>query len=63
MGGGRGKGLDEVDDDGALCGGEVAVPVEVNGDVSFEEWTLVVLENNRFLLNQSQLAIEGCGFW
>lgn len=37
------KGLDEIYDDGTVSGVEVTVPVDMNGDVSLKEWTLVVL--------------------
>ena len=63
--GGGGEGLDEVEDDGALGEGEVAVPGEVEADVALEEGTLVVLENHGCLRNQCQHVAErrgyGCG--
>lgn len=37
------EGLDEINDDGTVSGGEVTVPVDVNGDVSLKEWTFVVV--------------------
>ena len=56
------KGLDEIYDDGTVSGVKVTVPVDMNGDVSLKEWALVVLKDNWVGLNQSQHAIEGCGF-
>lgn len=56
------KGLDEINDDGTVNGCEVAVPVDMNGDVSLKEWTPVVVEDNRVWLNQRQHVVEGLGF-
>ena len=44
--------LEEVDEYGPLDGGEVSIPNEIKGDVAFEEWAVVVLENQRLLLNK-----------
>ena len=41
------KGLDEINDDGTVNGCEVAVPVDMNGDVSLKEWTPVVHRGGR----------------
>jgi hypothetical protein len=39
----------EVDEHGALDCREVAVPEEINGDISLQQWATVVHEHNRWL--------------
>lgn len=50
---GGGERVDEIDDYGALGRGEVAVPEEIDGDVSFEDSPVVVVQQNWSLLHQS----------
>lgn len=52
--------LEEVDEYGALDGGEVSVPNEIEGDVALKEWPVVVLENERLLLNKRE-EFSRCG--
>ena len=51
--------MEEVNDYGALDGSEIAIPDEINGDVAFEERTVVVFECEGLLLKQSQYARGG----
>lgn len=67
-GGGRGRrrrsdreGEEEVGDDGALGGGEAAVPEEINGEVTGEEGAFVVLKDQGLLLDLDKLSGGGCG--
>lgn len=55
-----GEGEDEVGDGGAVGGGEGAVPKKAYSEVAGEERTVVVLEDERLLLDQDKLA-SGCG--
>lgn len=52
--------LEEVDEYGTLDGGEVFVPNEIEGDVALKEWPVVVLENERLLLNKRE-EFSRCG--
>jgi len=40
-----GERLDEVDDDGALDGGEFAIPDEIDGEIALEGGAVVVFED------------------
>lgn len=51
----------EVDEYGALDWGESAVPEEVNGDISLQQWAVVVLEDKRLLFDEREHACGGDG--
>lgn len=49
---GGAEGADEVDDDGVLGGAKAPVPDDVNGDVTLQRSSVVVLEDEGLLLEQ-----------
>lgn len=60
-GGGAGiERLEKVNEDGALDGGEVSVPDEMEGDVTLEDWTSMVLKDER-LLSSERREFPRCG--
>lgn len=46
--------MDEIHDYGPLDWSELAIPDQINGDVALQESTVVILENQRLLFNESR---------
>jgi hypothetical protein len=51
----------EVYEYGSLDWRELAIPQEINSDISLQQWAVVVLEDNRLLFNEREHACGGDG--